>query len=171
MKFLFEKSLVVLSIFITNSLSAQYQYEEYLYDCVTEKLLAEDFDVVKGLDDFEKQLYALDHLNESASIFELYRDQINSLMPLRINSYVRDIDVRYNNFNAQIAACYAKPHQYKIESKYHKVKSRIESLSSPQLPGEIWEEMHTVLEEKDYEHYFYRMIALIMIHSFSIDTK
>lgn len=171
MKSLFKKSLVVLSIFITNSLSAQYQYEEYLYDCVTKELISRDFDVARGLILFKKQLDSLGHLNDSISIFKLYRDQTNSLMPLRIKSYVRDIDVRYNSFNTQIAACYAKPHEYKDESKYHKVKSRIERLSSPQLPGEIWKVMHTILEEKDYEHYFYRMIALVMIHSFSIDTK
>jgi len=171
MKSLFKKSLIILSIFISNSLSAQYQYEEYIYDCVTKELLSRNFEVTKGLELFEKQLDSLGHLNKSTSIFKLYRDQTNSLMPLRISSYVRDIDVRYNDFNTQIAACYSKPHQYKKGLKYHKVKSRIEKLAPPHLPGSIWEEMHTVLEEKDYEHYFYRMIALVMLHSFSIDTN
>lgn len=168
---------VKLILSITFSLSlllesfCQYEYEDELYKCIKSELATKGRDLEKGLDLFEKQLIEIGYLSEATSLYDAFRIQSHcSSPPLIIKKYIDEIDVRVNRYFEIRTYCYEQDNKYKKESKYAKMLKKMESRTDEMYADDIWKLIHTVLEEKDYQHPFYRMKALVTLHSWSIDA-
>lgn len=148
---------------------SQYQFESELYDCIKLELNKNGFDLDKGLQSFEKQLYEIGYLSDTISIYDALKIQAHCDLPLPIKGYVKEIDVRTNEFLKIRTACFSRESAEKRSSKYFKLVSFLES-SKPEINARsVWSAIVSVLDRRDFQHPFYRMVALVTLHSWSLD--
>lgn len=127
-------------------------------------------DLEKGLKLFEDQLIQIGYLSDSTDLYLLFKKQAKCESPLMIKNYIADIDVRINNFFEVQNSCYSKKELIKKSSKYFKVNEKLKSKNGGiKNPWTLWETIHSVIDEDDYSHPFYRMNALVTLHSWSLD--
>lgn len=164
----------ILSILLTLSLNylsyAQLAYETDLYNCIKDNLRENGYDLEEGLQLFEAQLKEIGYLSDSTNLYLLFKKQAKCESPLMIKNYVKDIDVRENSFFEVRNSCYSKMELIKKSSKYYKVMEKLNSKNDGiKNPWTLWETIHAFIDENDYRHPFYRMTALVALHSWSLD--
>ncbi|WKK87508.1 hypothetical protein QYS48_12795 [Marivirga arenosa] len=141
-----------------------------MYNCIKDNLTENGYDIEEGMQLFEKQLKEIGYLSDSTNLYLLFKKQAKCESPLMINNYVADMDVRVNNFFEVRNSCYSKKELIKKSSKYLKVIQKLKSnRDGIKNPWTLWETIHSVIDEDDYSHPFYRMNALVTLHSWSLD--
>lgn len=140
-----------------------------MYECIKDKLREKGHNLEEGLNLFEAQLKEIGYLSDSNSLYLLFKKQAKCESPLMIKNYIDDIDVRINHFFEVQNSCYIDSNSEKENSKYFKVIEKLKAAGQVKNPWKLWETIHSEIDEQDYDHPFYRMNALVTLHSWSLD--
>lgn len=151
--------------------TCQCDYETELYTCIKDKFKDNGHDIELGLDSFETQLIELGHLSDSLNLPSLLEKEARSGMPLIIKSYIPSVDIRTNSYKTILNTCFDKKNHCKLGSKYFKLAIHLSSTETDGRPWSILEATHSIINESDYAHPFYRMSALITLHAWSLESS
>lgn len=163
-------AIIAAVLFAKNNGICQYQFENDLYTCVSEKINLRGYDMEKGIKSFKSQLLKLEYIQEinSSSLYSMIMRQANCETPLVIEEYVSDIDLRVNHFATVLQICFNLEHPDREASKYYKVNLDLQSLED-QSPASVISEIHKTISKEDYDHPFFEMLLLTTLHSWSIE--